>query len=1577
MFVYKLSTSPETASEWGAKKAIVNKFVQQEPVTTMVWPGGQTKFEKFVVYGTAGGKVRVGNTKNNKSQSMYNVNSYTVSLACSAAGNAVVSGHADGTIYRFFLDDENGPQPHGVLTKHRSPPYALTWGQNVMAAGPDKCLVVYDDSGAIMQSFDYASIEDEKEASVAICSPNGQSAVFGSYNRLRAYNFDMRVGGWVEQPTKTIENLYTVTALGWKCDGTRLAVGTLCGAVELFDCALKRTIYKGKFEFTHIGPTQVIVKTLSTGSRIVLRSNYNYEIEKINVLGGDRFLVAHTTDTLLLGDLLTCKLSEIPWMGSGKEKFYFENPAVCMIFNAGELTLVEYGQSDVLGSVRTEHMNPHLLSVRLNDRVRRGEGDVKRIAYLIDLKTIAVMDLVYGSTIATINHDAKIDWLELNETGRKLLFRDKRRRLKLFDLNEHDEAVGGISILDHCSYVQWVPMSDVIVAQNRSNLCIWYNIEAPERVTTFPIKGDVVDIERDGGHTEVLVDEGVTRASYGLDEGLIEFGTAVDDGDFVRACNFLETLEATPESEAMWKTLGDLALENGELHIAERCYAALGNVSKAKFLRDVNDLALGSDEGYDQPMVRAKLAILNKHFKLAESLLLEQGQADQTIDMYKALHKWDDALAVAEAKRHENLDQLQADYHQYLADTNQDEKAAELKEAEGDLQGALQLYMKAGLPTRAAQLVATNDSLSSSTDVIERVASSLEKAGLHAKAGELFELARFNQRALDAYRKGHAYRKAVELCRAAFPAEVVAQEEAWGDYLVSTKQLDGAINHYIEAGVATKAVDAAIKSRQWTKAAQVVEAVDNAEEAQQYYLMIAVHYEEIRELPQAEKFYLAGGEARKAVDMYIKAQDWDAAHRAASQHMDPNEVAELYIAEAETLESKNRYTDAEKLYVKIKEPDLAINMYKKCKRYDDMIRLVKKHHQDLLATTHIHLARELETDQQHAQAEHHFVAGEDWKSAVNMYRGMDMWDDAYRVSKVHGGVKAAQQVGYLWARHLGGDSAVKLLSKFGMIETAIDFACESQAIDAFEFAFNLANAVCKNKLPHIHLKRAMWYEDQGKFPEAEAEFIKADKPREAVLMHVHTQDWDAAQRVAEKYDSDSVKDVLVGQARVAFANKEYQRAETYLLRAQRPELIVEYYQHAGMWDDVLRLAKEYLPKRLAEFQAQEREARAANHGTNEGSDPAMAIRQEAREHEMNNRHSDAVSTYLRLDAHSSNNIDLLEECWEKAVELASKFVQDRHIDTVRIASERLIEVGRFEAAADLYLGADLVKEAIDAFMSGGAWDKARGLANEYNPEYLQEVEARMTSSLQRGGGAGDARQLLEVDVEAGLDMYAKRGEWDLCLEKAAQTSAATLEKYVALYAAQLVKENRPVDAVQLFGKHGAPANESNVNIYRYIVHGLVSSREKTEYKSWAQARDMYFTLAKELAQKGDAQITSEFERYTVALHYEAFRAANASVGPLNEITCKLSMSLLRHTEDLVPADKAFYEAGMACIQVGWESMAFVFLNRYLDLSEAIDEGNLDALDNTDFAGTDIPFEVRLPQEQFLSVSDPFSCALGA
>lgn len=45
--------------------------------------------------------------------------------------------------------------------------------------------------------------------------------------------------------------------------------------------------------------------------RVVLKSHYGYEIDEVKILGKERYLVAHTSDTLLLGDLGCNKLSEV------------------------------------------------------------------------------------------------------------------------------------------------------------------------------------------------------------------------------------------------------------------------------------------------------------------------------------------------------------------------------------------------------------------------------------------------------------------------------------------------------------------------------------------------------------------------------------------------------------------------------------------------------------------------------------------------------------------------------------------------------------------------------------------------------------------------------------------------------------------------------------------------------------------------------------------------------------------------------------------------------------------------------------------------------------------------------------------------------------------------------------------------------------------------------------------------------------------------------------------------------------------------------------------------------------------
>jgi intraflagellar transport protein 172 len=108
-----------------------------------------------------------------------------------------------------------------------------------------------------------------------------------------------------------------------------------------------------------------------------------------------------------------------------------------MIFANGELTLIEYAPSgrhgdNILCTVRTEFLSPNLISVRVEERHLQGN---KKMAYLLDSRTIGIVDLMSTSGAAVIdqvNHDANINWLALNETSRYLLFRDKNLKLYLY-----------------------------------------------------------------------------------------------------------------------------------------------------------------------------------------------------------------------------------------------------------------------------------------------------------------------------------------------------------------------------------------------------------------------------------------------------------------------------------------------------------------------------------------------------------------------------------------------------------------------------------------------------------------------------------------------------------------------------------------------------------------------------------------------------------------------------------------------------------------------------------------------------------------------------------------------------------------------------------------------------------------------------------------------------------------------------------------------------------------------------------------------------------------------------------------
>jgi intraflagellar transport protein 172 len=135
----------------------------------------------------------------------------------------------------------------------------------------------------------------------------------------------------------------------------------------------------------------VQIAAASASFKITARGGH--DITKID-LYQDKFVVAFTTATLLLGNLLTCKLAEIDWQQSASEKFYFENERTVIVYNLGELFVIQYDRNVPLISIRTEHVSPYLVSSAVSQyQSSSGLKNVERLAYLVDLQTVRILDM--------------------------------------------------------------------------------------------------------------------------------------------------------------------------------------------------------------------------------------------------------------------------------------------------------------------------------------------------------------------------------------------------------------------------------------------------------------------------------------------------------------------------------------------------------------------------------------------------------------------------------------------------------------------------------------------------------------------------------------------------------------------------------------------------------------------------------------------------------------------------------------------------------------------------------------------------------------------------------------------------------------------------------------------------------------------------------------------------------------------------------------------------------------------------------------------------------------------------------
>jgi len=542
-------------------------------------------------------------------------------------------------------------------------------------------------------------------------------------------------------------------------------------------------------------------------------------------------------------------------------------------------------------------------------------------------------------------------------------------------------------------------------------------------------------------------------------------------------------------------------------------------------------------------------------------------------------------------------------------------------------------------------------------------------------------------------------------------------------------------------------------------------------------------------------------------------------------------------------------------------------------------------------------------------------------------------------------------------------------------------------------------------------------------------------------MFIHQQDWTSATRVAESYEPAALPDVLVAQARAAVSANDFQRAETLFVSAKKPQLALKMYQDAARWSDALRVCKRHLPHKLAEVNEQYsrysqsgESPSGANRGDKTGGDASGSLSSSigsrrkrdgdnkdvsdkdsggggsgqsqsdvlsaARNWEETGHWDRAVEAYLdvALD-HVGGNAHALSEIWLKAVKV-SRNHQDRRksSEVSRMVADRLSDgrMKRYESAGDLYRDVEMFREAVQAYVDGRSWNKARQTCEQDAPKLRGMVEEAYQSFMASGG---DAAGLVSAgNITQGLDIYAQKGQWDELFDVCTKSAPEQGPRYATIYATQLIEDGNRLDqAIQVLGRFGADPAEEHLSLYKKMIKNFLGRTRDQLTKAGATSspeilaealRTMLYKLVNDMKTGGksgggggrsrggggkygdDGDQSSGhlpwFEKALMTVHYVVMRDRFTKWNMLEEAS-KTSVALLRFC-DVLPPDKAFYLAGMACRDdAKWESMAFVLLNHYLDISEAIEEGDASMIDNSDFVGTDIPapFDYALPKVQFL------------
>ena len=277
---------------------------------------------------------------------------------------------------------------------------------------------------------------------------------------------------------------------------------------------------------------------------------------------------------------------------------------------------------------------------------------------------------------------------------------------------------------------------------------IWYNLENYQNPQIKPINGNIDSITKNKGKIEINIndnnnsnDDGGVNYKIYLDENLVNLSIALDDKELSKALMILENLPKNNENKYYWKILSEISLDEKNLIIAQRCFAALDDYSKLKYVKNLlkleeqanqnnnnnnnankrdnnnnneNNKQNNENENNNENniiantnkiLVDVKLLLIKKKYEEAKKLLLDNNLIKEAIDIFKEIYKYLDAIEIAEKYKLPESELMKKEYLQWLLENEMYDEIANIKIKEGLFIEAVKYYIQGDMQVKASNLI--------------------------------------------------------------------------------------------------------------------------------------------------------------------------------------------------------------------------------------------------------------------------------------------------------------------------------------------------------------------------------------------------------------------------------------------------------------------------------------------------------------------------------------------------------------------------------------------------------------------------------------------------------------------------------------------------------------------------------------------------------------------------------------------------------------------------------------------------------------------------------------------------------